>query len=74
MIYILTLSKICPGEPVGFITDLFEDAFLDLNEAEEAFKNLPLSPLFFKKELWCKNQNGKRVPLKEEQYTPYRKD
>ena len=67
-IYILTLCKIAKGEPTGFISDLFEDAFSNLNEAEQAFDSIPLSTLYFRKELWQKTEDGRRIMLKEERY------
>lgn len=67
-IYILTLSKIMPGEPTGFISDLFEDAFSNMADAEKAFKNMPLGNVYFRKELWTKTSDGKRLLIKEERY------
>lgn len=67
-VYILTLSKICPGEPTGFIGDLFEDAFTNQKEAEQSFNGLALSSLYFRKELWLREKNGRRKLLKEERY------
>ena len=51
MIYILTLTKICPGEPTGYISDLWEDAWTDRVAAERAFKKMELGPVYFRKEL-----------------------
>lgn len=68
MIYILTYSKLMPGTTEGAISDLFEDAFTDSVQAERAFKNLVLTPEFFRKELWVKEPGGRRRLLKEEKY------
>ena len=53
MIYILTLTKVCPGEPTGYISDLWEDCWTDRTAAERAFKKLELGPVYFRKELLC---------------------
>ena len=68
MIYVLTYSKLMPGTPEGFISDLFEDAFTDSVQAEKAFKNLVLTPEYFRKELWVREPGGRRRLLKEEKY------
>ena len=52
MIYILTLTKVCPGEPTGYISDLWEDCWTDRVAAERAF-NKP---------------GGRRKLLMEERY------
>lgn len=67
-IYILTLSKIAPGEPTGSIGDLFEDAYSNVEDAERAFKKLQIGPLYFRKELWQKTTDGRRILIKEERY------
>lgn len=36
MIYVLTLTKVCPGEPTGYISDLWEDSWTDRVAAERA--------------------------------------
>ena len=51
MIYILTLTKVCPGEPTGYISDLWEDCWTDRVAAEKAFKNTELNTVYFRKEL-----------------------
>ena len=68
MIYVLTYSKIMPGEITGSISDLFENAFTDIIRAEKAFKDLVLTPEYFRKELWVIEPGGKRKMLKEERY------
>ena len=68
MIYILVYAKLMPGTPSGCISDLFEDAFLDMKTAEKAFKNLILTNEYFRKELWVKENNGRRKCLKEERF------
>ena len=69
MIYILTLTKVCPGEPTGYISDLWEDAWTDRTAAERAFKKLELGPVYFRKELWVKEPGGRRKLLMEERYS-----
>lgn len=68
MIYILTYSMIMPGTPSGYVSDLFEDAFVDLKKAEKAFDNLVINREFFRKELWIKEPNGSRKLLKETRF------
>lgn len=68
MIYILTYCKLMPGTPQGSISDLFEDAFTDVAQAERAFNNLVLTREYYRKELWVKEPNGRRRLLKEEKY------
>jgi len=69
MIYILTLTKLCPGEPTGYISDLWEDCWTDLVAAEKAFKNTELNTVYFRKELWVKEPGGRRTLLMEERYS-----
>ena len=68
MIYVLTLTKICPGEPTGYISDLWEDCWTDRIAAERAFKKMELGPVYFRKELWIKEPGGRRKLLMEERY------
>ena len=68
MIYVLTFSKIAPGEPSGSISDLFENAFTDKMRAYREFDNMTLNTEFFRKELWLIEPGGKRSLLKEERY------
>lgn len=68
MIYVLTLTKVCPGELTGYISDLWEDCWTDRIAAERAFKKLELSPVYFRKELWVKEPGGRRKLLMEERY------
>lgn len=65
MIYVLTFSKIAPGEPSGSISDLFENAFTDKIKAFREFDNMILTSEFFRKELWMIEPGGKRSLLKE---------
>lgn len=67
-IYILTLCKIMPGEPTGHIGDLLHDVFLNIKDAEEAYDAIALNALYFKKELWVKNPEGKRKLIKGDYY------
>ena len=68
MIYVLTLTKIAPGEPTGMISDLFENAFLDSGKADKAFDSMPLSREYIRKELWTIDSPGKRRLIKEERF------
>ena len=68
MIYVLTFSKIAPGEPSGSISDLFENAFTDKVRANKAFDEMTLTSEFFRKELWLIEPGGKRSLLKEVRY------
>ena len=68
-IYVLTLTKVCPGEPTGFISDLWEDCWTDRSEAERAFKKMPLDKTYFRKELWIKEPTGRRMLLMEEKFS-----
>ena len=68
MIYILTYSMLMPGTPSGYVSDLFEDAYTDLVQAERAFKNLTLTREYFRKELWVKSPGGGRKLMKEERF------
>lgn len=68
MIYVLTLTKVCPGEPTGYISDLWEDCWTDRVAAEKAFKNTELNTVYFRKELWIKEPGGRRSLLMEERY------
>ena len=68
MIYILTYSMIMPETPTGQISGLFEDAFSEAQKAERAFNNLVLTPEFFRKELWTKDDNGRKKMLKEKRF------
>ena len=69
MIYVLTYSKIVPGTPEGHVSDLLEDWFDNARDAEKKFNNMPLSPEYFRKEMWVKNSNGVRKLLKEERFS-----
>ena len=69
MIYILTLTKVCPGESTGYISDLWEDCWTDRTAAERAFKKLELTKVYFRKELWVKEPGGRRKLLMEERYS-----
>ena len=69
MIYILTLTKVCPGEPTGYISDLWEDCWTDRVAAERAFKKLELTKEYYRKELWVKEPGGRRKLLMEERYS-----
>lgn len=69
MIYILTLTILAPGNPLGCISMLFEDAFTDSVKAEKAFKELELSREYIRKELWVKEPGGRRRLLKEERFS-----
>ena len=68
-IYVLTLTKVCPGEPTGFISDLWEDCWTDRTEAEKAFKRMPLDKTYYRKELWIKEPTGRRMLLMEEKFS-----
>ena len=68
MIYVLTYAMLMPGTELGYISDLYEDAFLEAGKAERAFQNLKLTQEYFRKELWVKDSTGKRRLLKEERY------
>ena len=68
VIYILTVSKICPGEPTGIIDDLLVDVFDDVQQARKAFDDFELSALYFYKELWLKDDNEKRKLLRRARY------
>ena len=68
MIYIITLSKVSPGEPTGAISDLFENAFTDIRRAETTFDELELTSEYFRKELWLIEPGGKRKLLKEKKF------
>lgn len=68
MIYILTYSKLAPGEPTGYISDLWEDAWTDRVAAEKAFKSKVLTREYFRKELWVKEPGGRRTLMMEERY------
>ena len=68
-IYILTYTKIMPGEPQGTIGDLFIDAFTLLTDAEKCFDETPLDQYYFRKELWEKTSDEKKKRfLKGERY------
>lgn len=69
MIYILTLTKLCPGEPTGYISDLWEDCWTDLTAAKKAFQKIELTAVYFRKELWVKEPGGRRQLLMEERYS-----
>ena len=69
MIYVLTYSKIMPGTPNGYISDLLENAFTDPKKAEKAYNNMPLNSEYFRKEMWTINSdNGTRKLLKENRF------
>lgn len=68
-IYTLTLTKLCPGEPTGFVSCLWEDSWTDRTEAEKGFKKMPLSTEYFRKELWVKESTGRRMLLMEEKFS-----
>lgn len=68
MIYVITYSKIAPGEPDGNISDLFENAFTDRVRAHKAFDDLELTSEYFRKELWVIEPGGKRKLLKEKKF------
>lgn len=72
MIYVITYSKIAPGEPDGTISDLFENAYTDRYRAHKAFDDLELTPEYFRKELWVIEQGGKRQLLKEKRFNDKR--
>ena len=67
-IYVITCTKISPGESVGYIGDLLENASTDISVAEELFKNLVLNKEYFRKELWVIEPGGRRKLLKEERF------
>ena len=68
MIYVITYSKVSPGEPTGSISDLFENAFTDKVRAYKTFDDLELTAEFFRKELWVLEPGGKRKLLKEKKF------
>lgn len=53
---------------MGYISDLLEDVFVTINDAEIAFNNLRINKLYFRKELWQKTVDGKRRLIMEERY------
>ncbi len=69
MLYVLTYSKIMPGTPEGYVSDLLEDWFDNSRDAEKRFNNMPLSPEYFRKEIWVKDASGARKLLKEERFS-----
>lgn len=69
MIYILLISKLCPGETIGYISGLWEDCWTDRTAAERGFKKMQLSNEYFRKELWVKEPDGRRQLLMEEKYS-----
>lgn len=72
MIYVITYSKIAPGEANGSISDLFENAFTDRVRAHKVFDDLVLTAEYFRKELWVIEPGGKRKLLKEKKYSEKR--
>lgn len=68
MIYIITYSMTMPGTQLGYVSDLFENAFTDSVQAYRCFDNLVLTKEYFRKELWVKEPGGGRKLLKEERY------
>ena len=69
MIYILTLTKVCPGEPTGYISDLWEDCWTDRIDVEKACKKRGLTEVYYRKVLWIKEPGGRRMLLMEERYS-----
>lgn len=68
MVYVLTYSKIVPGSQTGYMGDLLEDWFDNARDADKKFNNMPLSPEYFRKEMWVKDSAGSRKLLKEERF------
>jgi hypothetical protein len=68
IVYAVTYSKLMPGTPEGYISDLLEYAFTDISKAEKHFEDLVLTPEYFRKELWACNNNGSRRLIKEKHY------
>lgn len=68
MIYWISYSKIMPGTPEGMISGLLEDVFTDSVKAEKTFKDLKLTPEYFRKELWVKEPGGRKRMIKYEKY------
>lgn len=73
--YAITLTKICPGEPTGQISDLLEDwGFPSAEDAIRRFEDIPLTPEYIRKELWTKDPVTKiRKLIREERYGSYDK-
>ena len=69
MIYVLTYCKIMPGTPMGYISDLLENASIDLNKAERMFNSMPMDKEYFRKEIWAINEiDGRRKLMKEQRF------
>lgn len=68
MVYVLTYSKVMPGTPTGYVSDLLEDMFDNPRDAEKKFNNMQLTPEYFRKEMWVKESNGTRKLLKEKRF------
>lgn len=68
MVYVLTYSKVMPGTPTGYVSDLLEDWFDNPRDAEKKFNNMPLSSEYFRKEMWAKDSSGVRKLLKEKRF------
>jgi len=68
--YVITLTKISPGEPTGQISDLLEDwGFKTSEDAIRRFNGIILTPEYIRKELWVKDTDTKiRKILREERY------
>ena len=66
MIYYILCTAIMPGTPLGQISDLLEDVFIDREKAESYFDDLVLDEKTICKELWVKESSGKRKLIKTE--------
>lgn len=68
--YVITLTKVVPGEPTGQISSLLEDwGFMTLRDAEKSFRNIMLDRVYIRKELWSKDTDTKvKKLLKEEKF------
>lgn len=68
--YVITLTKVVPGEPTGQISSLLEDwGFMTLRDAEKSFKGIILDRVYIRKELWSKDTDTKiKKLLMEERF------